>query len=79
MRSIHLALAVLVLGGTAMTATSDEGMWLLNAPPREQLQKKYQFDLTDAWVKHAMLASAVQKLRVPRLRRTLDPWRWLVR
>ncbi len=57
MRSIHLALAALILGGTAMTATSDEGMWLLNAPPREQLQKKYQFELTDAWVKHAMLAS----------------------
>ncbi len=57
MRSIHLALAALVLGGTAMTATSDEGMWLLNAPPREQLQKKYQFELTDAWVNHAMLAS----------------------
>lgn len=57
MRSIHLALAALVLGGTAMTATSDEGMWLLNAPPREQLQQKYQFDLTDAWVNHAMHAS----------------------
>ena len=57
MRSIRLALAALVLGGTAMTATSDEGMWLLNAPPREQLQKKYQFQLTDAWVNHATLAS----------------------
>ena len=57
MRLQHLALAVLVLGGTAMTATSDEGMWLLSDPPRELLQKKYQFELTDAWLQHAMLAS----------------------
>ncbi len=40
-----------------MTAVSDEGMWLLNAPPREQLKEKYGFDLTDAWLKNAMLAS----------------------
>lgn len=40
-----------------MTAVSDEGMWLLNDPPREQLKTKYQFDLTDAWLKNATLAS----------------------
>ena len=40
-----------------MTAVSDEGMWLLNDPPREQLKEKYDFDLTDAWLKNAMLAS----------------------
>jgi hypothetical protein len=40
-----------------MTASSDEGMWLVNDPPRELLQKKYGFELTDAWLKHAMLAS----------------------
>ncbi len=57
MRSRHLALAVVVFGGTAMTAYSDEGMWLLNAPPREQLKQKYGFDLTDPWLKNAMLAS----------------------
>jgi hypothetical protein len=57
MRQIHLALVLVVLGGTAMTAVSDEGMWLLNAPPREQLKAKYNFDLTDAWLKNAMLAS----------------------
>ena len=57
MRLHPFALAVLVLGGTAMTATSDEGMWLLNDPPRDALKQKYQFELTDAWLKHAMLAS----------------------
>jgi hypothetical protein len=40
-----------------MPAVSDEGMWLLNDPPRELLQQKYGFDLTDAWLKNAMLAS----------------------
>ncbi len=40
-----------------MTAVSDEGMWLLNDPPRELLKEKYDFDLTDAWLKNAMLAS----------------------
>ncbi len=40
-----------------MTAVSDEGMWLLNKPPRKQLMEKYGFDLTDDWLKRAMLAS----------------------
>jgi len=40
-----------------MTAISDEGMWLLSDPPREQLKAKYSFDLTDDWLKKAMLAS----------------------
>jgi hypothetical protein len=32
-------------------------MWLLNQPPRSLLKKKYDFDLTDDWLKHAQLAS----------------------
>ena len=48
------ALAILLLaGGPAMTAQSDEGMWLPNDPPRELLKKKYDFDLTDAWLDRA--------------------------
>jgi hypothetical protein len=57
MRTYHLTLAVLVLGGTAMTAVSDEGMWLLNDPPKKQLKDKYGYDLTDDWLKNAMHAS----------------------
>lgn len=48
---------VLLLGILAMPAFSDEGMWLLNDPPRERLKQKYNFDLTDAWLEHARLAS----------------------
>jgi len=40
-----------------MPAYSDEGMWLLNDPPGERLKEKYGFDLTDAWLEHARLAS----------------------
>ena len=40
-----------------MTASSDEGMWLLNDPPREKLQQKYGFDLTEPWLTRAMLGS----------------------
>jgi hypothetical protein len=36
---------------------ADEGMWLLNDPPRSLLKKKYDFDLTDAWLEHAQKAS----------------------
>jgi hypothetical protein len=36
---------------------ADEGMWLLNDPPRRNLKEKYAFDLTDDWLEHARLAS----------------------
>jgi hypothetical protein len=49
------ALALTLLTGTAVNA--DEGMWLLNDPPRQHLKDKYGFDLTDAWLEHARLAS----------------------
>src|SRR5947209_11870554 len=39
------------------TVYADEGMWLLNAPPRKLLAEKYHFDLTDAWLEHAQKAS----------------------
>jgi hypothetical protein len=50
-------LAALLLGTAVMPANSDEGMWLLNDPPRRQLKEKYDFDLTDTWLEHARLAS----------------------
>ena len=40
-----------------MTVRSDEGMWLLSAPPTELLKTKYQFDLTPAWLDRAMKAN----------------------
>jgi hypothetical protein len=40
-----------------MRVRADEGMWLLNAPPRQLLKQKYNFDLTDEWLDHARAAS----------------------
>lgn len=53
----RFAAAIVVLGGLAMHAQSDEGMWLLNDPPRELLQKKYNFNLSDDWLNRAMHGS----------------------
>ena len=43
--------ALLVAGGPAMTALSDEGMWLPNDLPRTLLKERHGFDLTDEFVK----------------------------
>lgn len=48
---------LLFIGGITMNTFADEGMWLLNDPPRELLKSKYQFDLTDAWLQRAMRGS----------------------
>jgi Peptidase S46 len=48
---------ILLLGCLAMPAYSDEGMWLFNDPPKTRLKEKYNFDLTDAWLENARLAS----------------------
>jgi hypothetical protein len=40
-----------------MTAQADEGMWLLNDPPRQLLNQKYDFELTDPWLERAQKAS----------------------
>jgi Peptidase S46 len=50
-------LVVMLLGILSMPVYSDEGMWLLNDPPRQRLKEKYGFDLTDDWLEHARLAS----------------------
>ncbi len=47
-----------LLALSAVTSTrADEGMWLYSAPPRDQIKKKYGFDLTDAWLQHLMQSS----------------------
>ena len=51
----RIALCVFLIITSA--ARADEGMWLLNQPPRDLLKKKYDFDLTDAWLQKAMKAS----------------------
>src|SRR5437588_8723071 len=36
---------------------ADEGMWLVNDPPRKQLKEKYSFDVTGAWLDHVQKSS----------------------
>src|SRR5437763_15963891 len=50
-------LFVLLEVGSVKKTQADEGMWLLNDPPRSLLKKKYDFDLTDAWLEHVQKAS----------------------
>src|SRR6266545_1456792 len=50
---LSAAMAALLLTCSLRSARADEGMWLLNRPPRELLSTKYKFDLDDAWLKRA--------------------------
>ena len=50
------AFFVLAVALTAC-AFADEGMWLFNAPPLEQLKQKYQFEPTQQWLEHLQKAS----------------------
>jgi hypothetical protein len=45
------------LWALAALARADEGMWLYNNPPRAQIEAKYGFALTDAWLDHLSRAS----------------------
>lgn len=48
-----LSLALLSSGPTA----ADEGMWLYNDPPTEQLESKYGFKLSQEWMDHLQRSS----------------------
>lgn len=50
-------LAAFVLAWGASQARADEGMWLLNQPPREALKSRYGFDASDAWLEHLRKSS----------------------
>src|SRR5258708_26624360 len=53
MLSVFCSLCVLL--GPASQA--DEGMWLFNNPPVKQLQEKYHFKPTAAWLEHVQKSS----------------------
>ncbi len=57
MISLRPLAVFLSLGVTLAAARGDEGMWLFNAPPKEQLQQKYHFDPTPQWLDHLQKAS----------------------
>lgn len=48
----------LILGlSVGATVSADEGMWLLNNPPRKYLKERHDFTLTDEWLERARKAS----------------------
>jgi peptidase S46-like protein len=53
-RPMVVFFALLCVAGIA---AADEGMWLFNLPPTQQLKSKYGFDLTKAWLQHTQLSS----------------------
>ena len=61
MRS-HIPVLAVVIAALGLVMTSDvlcadEGMWLFNNPPRDQLEKNYKFDPTQKWLDHVRLSS----------------------
>ncbi len=52
-----LLLALFTFQTVHVTALADEGMWTFNNVPRAEIKKKYGFEVTDAWLKKAQMAS----------------------
>jgi len=57
MRQIFLVCILSIPTGLCGLGMADEGMWLFNALPAEQLKQRHNFDVDEAWTKHLMLAS----------------------
>ena len=64
LRPINVVYSLLLSAATLLAshiaapqARADEGMWLFNALPKQQLKERYGFEPTDEWVKHLMLSS----------------------
>jgi hypothetical protein len=52
-----LFLALFSLQTLQFTARADEGMWPFNNLPREEIKRKYGFEVTDDWIKKVQMAS----------------------
>ncbi len=55
--TIAMALATAALCSSPSRSRGDEGMWLFNNPPRQQLQEKYGFAADRAWLEHFQRAA----------------------
>src|SRR3954464_2819973 len=55
MRTTVFAVGALLL--LAGSARPDEGMWLLNSPPRKLLEERHGFEPTAAWLEHLQKSS----------------------
>ena len=48
---------LMVLGALALPLLADEGLWLFNQFPKDQVKEKYEYEVTDAFLEHLRLAS----------------------
>ncbi|MBI5362744.1 MAG: S46 family peptidase [Planctomycetes bacterium] len=48
----RFVLAAVLCSALGALAHADEGMWPFNRAPKQQIQAKYGFDLTDTWLEH---------------------------
>ncbi|HYE64902.1 MAG TPA: S46 family peptidase [Pyrinomonadaceae bacterium] len=52
-----LLAALFITPAHFVTARADEGMWPFNNVPKEEIKRRYGFEVTDAWLQKAQLAS----------------------
>ncbi|MBK7642170.1 MAG: S46 family peptidase [Planctomycetes bacterium] len=57
MSQLRLLLALPVLLALGFSARADEGMWPFDLVPTAQIQKKYGFAISDAWLEHVQKSS----------------------
>jgi len=55
--TMQLLTVVVTVMVNSVPATSDEGMWLYNDPPRRLLRERYGFEPTDSWLGHLQKSS----------------------
>lgn len=53
----QVSVAVLLAAACAGLCRADEGMWLPNAFPKQAVEKKYHFQVTDAFLHHMQLSA----------------------
>ena len=57
LRKFLCALILVAFASQAVPVSADEGMWPFNNVPRAEIQKKYNFKITDDWLRKVQLAS----------------------
>jgi peptidase S46-like protein len=56
-RMFLCALILALFTFQSIPVVADEGMWTFNNVPREDIKRKYGFEITDAWLRKVQLAS----------------------
>src|SRR3977135_3389982 len=56
-RLILFTCASLIIGTLGTIVLADEGMWLFNHPPIENIKAQYNFTVTPAWLEHLQKSS----------------------